>query len=102
MSTRHPHDDFGGISRDLPRLLGRRRFLALPGGAGAVAVAGCAGPGRPPGGGRAGGGEQVAAGTIPSETAGPYPGDGSNGPPSTRGTATATATTRSTPTAWRT
>ncbi|TCK25367.1 intradiol ring-cleavage dioxygenase [Pseudonocardia endophytica] len=80
MSTRHPHDDFGGISRDLPRLLGRRRFLALLGGAGAVAVAGCSGPGQPPGGGGAGGGEQVAAGTIPSETAGPYPGDGSNGP----------------------
>lgn len=30
--------------------------------------------------GAGGGGEQVAAGTIPSETAGPYPADGSNGP----------------------
>lgn len=80
-----PHDDFGGISRDLPRLLGRRRLLSLLAGAGAIAVAGCAGPGRgaPPGGsGGSGGsaGQQVAAGTIPSETAGPYPGDGSNGP----------------------
>lgn len=76
MSTRHPeHDDFGGLSRDLPRMLDRRRLLALLAGAGAVAVAGCAGPARP-----SGGGEQVAAGTIPSETAGPFPGDGSNGP----------------------
>ncbi len=43
-------------------------------------MAGCAAPGRPPGGPGGGGGEAVAAGTIPSETAGPFPGDGSNGP----------------------
>jgi protocatechuate 3,4-dioxygenase beta subunit len=38
--------------------------------------------GAPPGGGTGGGGagSQPADGTIPIETAGPYPGDGSNGP----------------------
>ncbi|MBW0106593.1 intradiol ring-cleavage dioxygenase [Pseudonocardia sp. KRD291] len=74
------HDDFGGISRDLPRLIGRRALLGLFAGAGAVALAGCAsaatGGGAPPGGS----GTQTAAGEIPEETGGPYPGDGSNGP----------------------
>ncbi len=36
------HDDFGGISRDLPRMIGRRRLLGLFAGAGAAALAGCA------------------------------------------------------------
>ena len=78
-----------GLSHDLPTLLSRRRALALLGGAGlAAALAGC---------GISGGGDSSAdAGTaapastasdgsssseseIPEETAGPYPGDGSNG-----------------------
>ena len=72
------HDDFGGISRDLPRMIGRRRLLGLFAGAGAAALAGCApaATGGPPGGS----GTQTAAGEIPEETGGPYPGDGSNGP----------------------
>ncbi|MDN5918689.1 MAG: intradiol ring-cleavage dioxygenase [Pseudonocardia sp.] len=77
------HDDFGGISRDLPRLLGRRALLGLFAGAGAVALVGCAsgapggGPGGPPPGDSA---KQTAPGEIPEETGGPFPGDGSNGP----------------------
>ncbi len=89
------------------RSLGRRGLLGLFGGLGAVAVVGCAadgattasdtsssgsssgaaagGPGgAPPDGGPDGamGGDssvEVAEGEIPEETAGPYPGDGSNG-----------------------
>lgn len=66
------HDDFGGIDRDLPRLLPRRQLLALLGAAGASVVAL----------GRGGAPSAFAAGScsiIPQETAGPYPGDGSNG-----------------------
>lgn len=87
--------------------LGRRGLLSILGGVGVVAVAGCAadgssgsttsdtassdsasapaggGPGGTPpdGGGAMGGGSsvEVAEGEIPEETAGPYPGDGSNG-----------------------
>ncbi|MBB6629327.1 intradiol ring-cleavage dioxygenase [Nocardioides sp. KIGAM211] len=96
-----------GLSHDLPRIvernrLGRRGVLGIFGGLGVAAVAGCgltdststktiatgtassaAGdrPGAPPAGG--GGGDtaavDVADGEIPEETAGPYPGDGSNG-----------------------
>lgn len=96
-----------GLSQDLPRIvernrLGRRSLPGLLGGVGVVAVAGCAvgdstssasessastaaqgGPpsGRP-GGGAAppGSGVEVGDGEIPEETAGPFPGDGSNGP----------------------
>lgn len=67
MSTLHSdadHDDFGGFDRDLPQLLGRRRMLQLLGGAAAVGVLAACTPGA----------------EIPSETAGPYPADGSNGP----------------------
>jgi protocatechuate 3,4-dioxygenase beta subunit len=78
--SRHDHD--GGLAADLATLLGRRRFLGLLAGAGAVTLVGCStGAGGAPAttAGTAVGG---AAGceTIPSETAGPYPGDGSNGP----------------------
>jgi protocatechuate 3,4-dioxygenase beta subunit len=67
-----------GLSHDLPTLLSRRRALALLGGAGlAAALAGC---------GVTGGGSSDSASSggssgseIPEETAGPYPGDGSNG-----------------------
>jgi protocatechuate 3,4-dioxygenase beta subunit len=55
------------------------------GGPGGPPPGGGAGPGGPPpGGGGAGGGSgagsQPTDGTIPQETAGPFPGDGSNGP----------------------
>jgi len=90
-----------GLSHDLPRIaersgLGRRGLLALFGGVGAAAVAGCGsddsdssstssgqdsggGPGQPPGGG-GDSNVSVAEGEIPEETGGPFPGDGSNGP----------------------
>ena len=79
------HDDFGGISRDLPRLLGRRRVLGLLAGAGALAVAGCttgttgATPTTASTAGSATG-ASTASGQIPQETGGPFPADGSNGP----------------------
>lgn len=91
------HDEFGGIERDLPRLIDRRRAMWLVGGGlGAVALASCgssvtkaasstttvlAGPSSSA---TSGGGSDVAATgsctKIPSETAGPFPGDGTNGP----------------------
>jgi protocatechuate 3,4-dioxygenase beta subunit len=87
----HDHDHDRGLSHDLPTLLSRRRALAWLGGTGlAVALAGCgiagnddgaAGAGT--GGTTAGTAAGIAAGAsgtvIPEETAGPYPGDGSNG-----------------------
>lgn len=92
-----------GLSHDLPvivererRSLGRRGLLGIMGGVGAVALVGCADadsettptttapqdgtPDGSPGGGLGGDSSvEVAAGEIPEETAGPYPGDGSNG-----------------------
>ena len=88
-----------GLSHDLPRiaerqgLLGRRRLLAAFGGLGASAALVACGTdpstttietGRDAAGGGPGGtgaesSVEVAEGEIPEETAGPYPGDGSNG-----------------------
>ena len=83
-----------GLSHDLPKILGRRGLLSVFGGVGVVALAGCAADdsssssttstgNQPPSGGGPGGGTSnvsVADGEIPEETAGPYPGDGTNGP----------------------
>jgi len=78
--TDHEHDR--GLSHDLPTLLSRRRLLGVLGGAGALALAGCdvassssssATPSTSAAAGSTGREE------IPEETAGPYPGDGSNG-----------------------
>ncbi len=103
--TDHDHGEHReGLEHDLPimqakgmvgRPRGRRSLLGLMGGVGVLALAGCATDdsssssastgapgGRPPTGG---GGQLstdqtgVAVGDIPEETAGPYPGDGSNG-----------------------
>ncbi len=89
------HDDFGGLHRDLTRTVDRRRALLLMGGGlGTVALAACgssltgqkgstttaaAAPAA------AGASTTVASGSgncvkLPTETAGPFPGDGSNGP----------------------
>jgi hypothetical protein len=79
------HDHDRGLSHDLPTLLSRRRALALLGGAGiAAALAGCGITGGSDSSGTAATAGSAAgtasAGTeIPEETAGPYPGDGSNG-----------------------
>jgi protocatechuate 3,4-dioxygenase beta subunit len=84
-----------GLAFDLSTLLGRRRLLALAGAeAGAALLAAC-GSGGSSGGaatstastGSTSSSSSTAAATsgescapIPEETAGPYPGDGSNGP----------------------
>jgi protocatechuate 3,4-dioxygenase beta subunit len=62
----HDHDDHDlGFAHDLPRMVGRRSFLALLGGVSLVGLAG----------GPAAALECVA---LPWETAGPYPADGTN------------------------
>ncbi|SEC83524.1 Protocatechuate 3,4-dioxygenase beta subunit [Nocardioides exalbidus] len=105
----HEHDlglqhDLGTLRRRGFSTMGRRGVLGVLGGLGVVAVAGCASDdssastatssstpsGSPPSGGPGGGAPdggmggdssvEVADGEIPEETAGPYPGDGSNGP----------------------
>lgn len=94
--SEHTHDHDKGLSHDLPKILeqgvARRRMFGIFGGlaaAGALAACGAeeagttsstpTAPGNPPGGGAPGGTTAVAEGEIPEETAGPYPGDGSNG-----------------------
>lgn len=65
--TNH-HDDGhhdGGFIEDLPKLLGRRRLLSLMGGLGLVSLSGVPA-------------FAVECVALPSETAGPYPADGSN------------------------
>lgn len=64
------HDEHReGLHHDLPHLIGRRQALQVLGTAGAgVLLTGCSAMAKTP---RA---------EVPSETAGPYPGDGSNGP----------------------
>jgi protocatechuate 3,4-dioxygenase beta subunit len=92
------HDDFGGLHRDLlatGRKVGRRRLLTLAGGIGAsfgaLQLMGCGGDSNPTspstttgtsGTGTTGttGGGALCAAKVPEETAGPFPGDGSNGP----------------------
>ncbi|MBL8345896.1 MAG: intradiol ring-cleavage dioxygenase [Rubrivivax sp.] len=92
--NRHDHDH--GLEHDLHRLLGiansRRRALRWLGGAGALALVGCgggeddaasssSGSGSSDGGSAGSGSSSGTAPTcsvIPEETAGPYPGDGSN------------------------
>jgi protocatechuate 3,4-dioxygenase beta subunit len=100
MEEREDHDL--GLSHDLPRIvernkrMGRRGMLAVFGAAGVAALAVSCGTDEPetvtspgaqggaPAGGTPPGSQemsvQVADGEIPEETAGPYPGDGSNGP----------------------
>jgi protocatechuate 3,4-dioxygenase beta subunit len=85
-------DDHGGLAVGLPRLYGRRRLLTLLGGGGAALIVGCssddaassastAGAGTGPASTQlAGSAAQLACSTIAEETAGPFPGDGSNGP----------------------
>ena len=72
-----PHDDFGGLHRDLLSTgvaIGRRRMLRLAAGLGVVPLLGCASGGTDPDPGNG------ACARIPEETAGPFPGEGSIGP----------------------
>ncbi|MGH3940980.1 MAG: intradiol ring-cleavage dioxygenase [Pseudonocardiaceae bacterium] len=93
-SEHHRHEHDCGLGHDLRVLMGRRRLLGMFAGASLVTLAGCAtgtSGGEPPSGGAPRGGGTPSAGPpnaaasgsaneIPQETAGPFPGDGSNGP----------------------
>lgn len=72
----HTTDHDRGLAFGLATV-NRRRVLALFGGAGPAALVGCGTPDAAPGSPAAAAG---ALKPIPDETAGPYPGDGSNGP----------------------
>ncbi|MPZ85503.1 MAG: 3,4-dioxygenase subunit beta [Actinophytocola sp.] len=79
------HDHDRGLEFDLATLRSRRSVLALFGGAGLAVIAGCAATDPTPSPATTSTG--TAAGTtaagleeIPEETAGPFPGDGFNGP----------------------
>ncbi|MGW0331630.1 intradiol ring-cleavage dioxygenase [Streptomyces sp. NPDC003011] len=86
----HEHDR--GLSHDLP-VLARRRMIRLFAGASLVPLAGCSGEdgtgsaarGGPSGAATGGSSDKAASASpaecaaIPDETAGPFPGDGSNG-----------------------
>ena len=66
-----------GLGFDVGTLLTRRRLLTVLGlGAASVGLAACGAGGSTSSSSSA----TAAAGEIPDETAGPYPGDGSNGP----------------------
>src|SRR4051812_5222536 len=74
-----------GLGFDVGTLLSRRRLLGLLGiGAATVGLAACgagaSGSGSSAGSSSSPSGAAAASGEIPDETAGPYPGDGSNGP----------------------
>ena len=88
--SEHDHDDEHdkGLSHDLPKILERRRLLGLFGGiaaAGALAACGAddgtgtASSSAPTTSAGSGSSGRTTSGEIPEETAGPYPGDGSNG-----------------------
>lgn len=80
------HDDFGGLARDLRTTLERARrrdFLKWIAGASLVPlVGGCTSDGESLVDSGTGGtdGTSGSCATIPSETGGPYPADGTNGP----------------------
>jgi len=79
-----PHEELvdQGLSFDVTTVLSRRRMLrALGLGAAAVGLAACGAGGAASGSsGSATTSASATSGEIPDETAGPYPGDGSNGP----------------------
>ncbi|HEX6787069.1 MAG TPA: intradiol ring-cleavage dioxygenase [Acidimicrobiales bacterium] len=93
LADQDEHDHDRGLAFDLSTLLNRRRMLQLIGGAGVLALAGCASSGSS---GSSGGSATTASattaagagttgssggsvGVIAEETAGPFPADGSNG-----------------------
>ena len=82
----HAHDNPDldrGLAFDVSTLITRRRALAVIAGGTLAAVAGCTAtgaPGTPSATPSASGSVANATTEIPDETAGPFPGDGSNGP----------------------
>jgi len=82
------HDHDRGLAFDLSTLLSRRRAMTLLAGVGLATLAGCgSGPEGASASGSSGTTTSTSTGSafatceeIPEETAGPYPGDGSNGP----------------------
>lgn len=86
------HDDFGGLTRDLSRFVDRRRALWLVGGGlGAITLAACGSNAAKSTvttmlgttsttAGASGTSSTASCTKIPTETAGPYPADGTNGP----------------------
>jgi protocatechuate 3,4-dioxygenase beta subunit len=70
-----------GLAFDLPRLVSRRRAVGvLAGGIGTAVLAACGSSSDGVGASAGSTSTATATGVIPDETAGPYPGDGSNGP----------------------
>jgi protocatechuate 3,4-dioxygenase beta subunit len=75
--TAVPGDHDRGLAFDLERLVSRRRALGvLVAGMGSAALAACGSSPKPSGSAAA----DRGTAEIPDETAGPFPGDGSNGP----------------------
>ena len=68
------HDHDGGLSHDLPRLISRRRALGTMTGGLGLLLAGCGSSSSSSSSGTS------DTASVPEETAGPFPGDGSNGP----------------------
>jgi len=70
-----------GLRFDVDTLLSRRRMLAFLGiGTATLGLAACGGGSSSSTASSSSSGATAAAGEMPDETAGPYPGDGSNGP----------------------
>ncbi|MFH9061254.1 intradiol ring-cleavage dioxygenase [Streptomyces coeruleorubidus] len=82
MNERHdegPHEHDRGLSYDLP-VLARRRMIRLMAGASLVPLMGCTTEEKTPAASASSSSSSSAAcAEIPEETAGPFPGDGSNG-----------------------
>ena len=79
MTLMHDHDK--GLAFDLPKLISRRQALGvLAGSLTTAALAACGGGGSSRAASTGATATATADGEIPEETAGPYPGDGSNGP----------------------
>jgi protocatechuate 3,4-dioxygenase beta subunit len=76
----HDHDDFGGLHQDLTLVsaaMHRRDVLRMAFGASVIHLLGCSSNGTSPTNTNTG---TDCTSVIPEETAGPFPGDGSNGP----------------------
>ncbi|NUO58890.1 MAG: 3,4-dioxygenase subunit beta [Hamadaea sp.] len=70
-----------GLRFDMQTVFGRRKLLAAFGlGVAGLGLAACGKSDDSAPGGTTAGNASTSAGEIPEETAGPYPGDGSNGP----------------------